>query len=98
MNKIALGLAAVLATGAFAAPAFAASFDADYVGYQLESRGVNVVDQNGTAAVFGAGKDTVRAVVELADGSTQYQYFNIDTLQPVAGAGSTQVLTQLATE
>jgi hypothetical protein len=99
MNKIALGLAAVLATGAVAAPAFAASdINADFLGNQLEARGVNVAQLNGSAEVYGAGKDTIRVVVELADGSTEYQYFNIDTLQPVSGAGSTRVLTQLATE
>jgi hypothetical protein len=101
MTKFAsVGLAAVLLAGSFAVPAFAApeGFDADYYGYLLQGRGVNVADHNGQAEVYGAGKDTIRAVVELADGSTEFQYFNIDTLQPVAGAGSTRVLSELSVD
>ena len=98
MNKIAsVGLAAVLVTTAFAAPAFASfrQFDPEFVGYQLEQRGVNVVDRNGTADVYQSGKDTIRAVVELSDGSTEFQYFDLDTLRPLNGSA---VASELATD
>lgn len=98
MNKIAsVGLAAVLVTTAFAAPAFASfrEFDADFIGTQLEARGVNVADQNGTAAVYQSGKDIVRAVVQLSDGSTEFQYFDLDTLRPLNGSA---VASELATD
>lgn len=98
MNKIAsVGLAAILATSAFAAPAFASfrEFDPEFVGAQLEERGVNVADQNGTAAVYQSGKDTIRAVVQLSDGSTEFQYFDLDTLRPLNGSA---VASELATD
>jgi hypothetical protein len=98
MNKIAsVGLAAVLVTSAFAAPAFASfrEFDPDFIGAQLVERGVNVADHNGIADVHLTGKDTIRAVVKLSDGSTQFQYFDLDTLRPLNGGA---VASELVTD
>ncbi|MGV3491521.1 MAG: hypothetical protein ACO1OG_09385 [Devosia sp.] len=92
MKKIvSLGLAAVLATGAFAVPAFASDFNESSVKSRLEAQGLNVVD------VFGAGKNKVRAVVELADGSEVFQYFYLDGLRPVTNVGGTRVLSEMST-
>lgn len=82
------GLAAPLATTtAFASDS---DFDRDYVLGQLLQKGVNATD------VFEGWNGQVRAVVQLADGSSQFQYFYEDTLQPVTAAKSnTRVLTKL---
>lgn len=82
------GLAAPMAsTAAFASDS---DFDRDYVLGQLLQKGVNATD------VFEGWNGQVRAVVQLADGSSQFQYFYEDTLQPVtASKPNTRVLTKL---
>lgn len=81
------GLAAPLASTAALA---SDSFDRDYVLGQLLQKGVNATD------VFEGWNGQVRAVVQLADGSSQFQYFYEDTLQPVnASKPNTRVLTKL---
>ena len=97
MKTSAIALAAVLVAG-LAATSFAAStgyttdsdFDADYILTQLQQKGVDAT------AVFPNGSDRVRAVVNLADGSQVFQYFDEETLRPVATGVST-VLTSLDT-
>jgi hypothetical protein len=87
MKTSAIALAAVLVAG-LAAPSFAASnsyttdsdFDADYILTQLQQNGVDAT------AVFPNGSERVRAVVNLADGSQVFQYFDEDTLRPVGSA------------
>jgi hypothetical protein len=88
--------AALVATLGVAAPVLAeddagTSFNDDLVASALAERGINAVqlDEN-----FGK----IRATVQLADGSTEFQYFDIDTLQPIAasgGNGNSRVLSDL---
>ena len=87
MKTSAIALAAVIVAG-LVAPSFAASngyttdanFDADYILTQLQQKGVDAT------AVFPNGSERVRAVVNLADGSQVFQYFDEDTLRPVGSA------------
>jgi hypothetical protein len=84
MKTSAIALAAVIVAG-LVAPSFAASngystdsdFDADFILTQLQQKGVDAT------AVFPNGSDRVRAVVQQADGSQVFQYFDEDTLAPV---------------
>ncbi len=93
MKTSALGLAALLVAGGLSVPAFAeSSFDDTYYLTQLQQRGVNAT------AVYQGANETLRADVQLADGSTQFQYFYQDTLAPVkAPQGNTRVLSKLDT-
>lgn len=86
-----LGLAAILLAGVFAVPAIAASdFDDDFLVKQLQQRGVNATD------VYEHGDNVIRADVKLADGTTVFQYFYEDTLQPVkTPTGETRVLSRV---
>ena len=93
MKITALTLAAVLVAGA-AAPAFADSlsdFDRDFLVAQLRDRGVAAVE------VYENGDNRIRAVVQTADGSEQFQYFYEDTLQPVGAnyGHGTRVLSKV---
>lgn len=94
MKTSALGLAALLVAGGLSVPAFAESnFDDAYYLTQLQQRGVNAT------AVYEGANETLRADVQLADGSTQFQYFYQDTLAPVKAAtgSNTRVLSKLDT-
>jgi hypothetical protein len=96
MKTSAIALAAVIVAG-LVAPSFAASnnyttdsdFDADYILTQLQQKGVDAT------AVFPNGSDRVRAVVQLADGSETFQYYDEETLTPVHTSGSNAVLTSI---
>ena len=98
MKTSAIALAAVLVAG-LVAPSFAASnnyatdssFDADYILTQLQQNGVDAT------AVFPNGSERVRALVQLADGTEVFQYFDEETLRPVTTGVSTTVLTSLDT-
>jgi hypothetical protein len=73
--------AAFVALAGLAAPAIAddeanANFNEDAVLATLHQQGINASDLQGWN-----GK--IRATVTLADGSTTFQYFDEDTLQPV---------------
>ena len=95
MKTSALGLAALLIAGGLSVPAFAAdsSFDDDFYLTQLQQRGINAT------AVYEGANETLRADVQLADGSTQFQYFYQDTLAPVKAVaqGNTRVLSKVDT-
>ena len=98
MKTSAITLAAVIVAG-LVAPSFAASnnyatdssFDADYILTQLQQNGVDAT------AVFPNGSERVRALVQLADGTEVFQYFDEETLRPVTTGVSTTVLTSLDT-
>lgn len=94
-SSLALVAAALVAVAGFSAPVLAESgddtdFNRDVVLSQLQGRGVDAsqVEQWG---------NKIKATVRLADGSTTFQYFDIDTLQPVGGgnAGNSRVLSEL---
>lgn len=84
MNKFsAFALASVLVAG-LAAPAFASeaispssNFDADYIVSVLNSQGVKA------EAAYEAGKDTVRVVIQGANGVDHFAYYDLDTLTPI---------------
>jgi len=91
--KTSIGLAAVLLAGAVSLPAFAMSdFDEDFLISQLKDRGITATD------VYENADNVIRADVKLADGTTEFQYFYEDTLQPVKAPGSeTRVLSKVDT-
>ena len=93
MKNTALGLGALLVVAGLSAPAFAESaFDDSFYLTMLQQRGVNAT------AVYEGPNETIRADVQLADGSTQFQYFYQDTLAPVKAPGSnTRVLSKVDT-
>ena len=94
MKTTSLALAAALLAGAFAAPALAnddAAFDGGWYVTQLQQKGVDAV------AAYEGAPGEVRAVVQLADGQQVFQYFDDETLQPIAAtpAPQTRVLSRL---
>lgn len=100
MNKLTVSaLATLVAIAGLSLPALAASeslvstgdddFDQALVLRQLESRGVEAVE-----AIEWSGR--IRAQVVLADGSTAFQFFDVDTLAPIpARGGNSRVLSDL---
>ena len=76
--KTPIALAALLIAGVVAAPALASSFDGDWYTKQLQLKGVNAVD------VYEGAPGEVRAVVATSDGKHIFQYFNDETLAPIA--------------
>jgi hypothetical protein len=92
MNKLAISsLAALVAVAGLSAPVLAASLSSDtssssdnfnevIVLQQLKARGIYASDLSDWNGV-------IRATVTLADGSTTFQYFDIDTLRPVSAIG-----------
>ena len=97
MKTSSLAIAAVVLAG-LSAPVFASDamsnsdFDRDYYLTQLLQKGINVTDVNEGAP------GQIRATVQLADGSSKFQYFYEETLQPVKATGTnTRVLTKLDT-
>lgn len=98
MNKTSslplFGAAIVATVVTLSAPAIAAdsadtSFNDDLVRAALADRGIE-------ATVLAENFNKIRATVTLPDGSTEFQYFDIDTLQPVgAGGGNSRVLSRL---
>jgi hypothetical protein len=95
MKTTSLALAAALLAGAFAAPAIASdsSFDGNWYVTQLQYKGVNAV------AAYEGAPGEIRAVVKTADGAEIFQYFDDETLAPIAAAkgSNTRVLTKLDT-
>lgn len=100
MNKLAISsLAALVAVAGLSAPVLAASlssdtnsfddnFNEELVLQQLKSQGIQATDLSDWNGV-------IRATVTLSDGSSTFQYFDIDTLQPVsATGGNTRVLSE----
>ena len=95
-SSLTLIAAALVATIGLAAPALAeddagTSFNDDLVQAALAERGVDALQ---LAENFGK----IRATVRLADGSIEFQYFDIDTLQPIEGpgaGGNTRVLSDI---
>ena len=96
-------LATLIAVAGLAAPALASSvlsdnsdpknFNEDIVLRQLEDRGLNVIG-------LYDWRDNIRADVQLADGSSQFLYFEAGSLKPIdpTGSGSnTRVLTKVDT-
>jgi len=103
MRKFALpALAAFVAVASLAGPALAAgslssvsetsgdSYNETIVLQSLQARGID-------ASALSDWNGVIRATVRLGDGSTSFQYFDIDTLQPVTATGAvlgdTQVLS-----
>ncbi|HHY49226.1 MAG TPA: hypothetical protein GYA10_05710 [Alphaproteobacteria bacterium] len=90
-----LAAAAVTAIG-LAVPAAASdetfTFNEDAVLATLHERGIN-------ASSLAEWNGTIRATVTLADGSSRFEYFDANTLQPVngpvAGNGNSSVLSKL---
>jgi hypothetical protein len=94
MKTTSIALAALLVAGSVAAPAFAAEstidFDSQLTVMKLQNRGVNAV------AAYEGAPDQIRAVVELADGTQVFQYFDETTLRPIThGVAQTRVLSDL---
>jgi hypothetical protein len=93
-SSLTLVAAALVATIGFAAPALAddnsdTSFNDDLVAAALAERGIDVLQLDESL-----GK--IRATVRTADGSTEFQYFDINSLQPIAASGgNTRVLSDL---
>jgi hypothetical protein len=96
-SSLSLVAAALVAVAGLSVPALAeddsgTSFDDDLVAAALADRGIDVV-----ALAEYPGK--IRATVQLPDGSTEFQYFDETSLQPVsgpgAGGGNTRVLSEL---
>jgi hypothetical protein len=99
-------LAALVAVAGLSSPALAAesltsggsndpttaNFNKDVVLQTLKQRGINAVD-------LAEWNGKIRATVTEADGSSSFQYFDLDTLRPVAaygnGGGNTRVLSRL---
>ena len=96
ISSLTLVAAAFTAALSIAAPAFAddiasTPFDDDAVYSMLASRGVDATD----LALFG---NKIRATVQLADGSSEFQYFDQATLQRVdigAPNRNSRVLSEL---
>ncbi len=80
IKKSVIAVATAAALAGVAIPAMAiestASFDADYVLYQLQSQGV-------TATAVEEWGTVLRAFVTTADGRQVMQYFDASTLQQV---------------
>jgi len=104
MNKLALSsLAALVAVVGLSAPALASSltssdtspsddnFNEEIVLQQLKARGI---DASGLSDWNGV----IRATVTQADGSSTFQYFEIDTLRPVSATGATGRNTRVLSE
>lgn len=94
MKTSSLAVAAFLVLGSLAAPVLAAevdpAFDSSWYVTQLQQKGINAIDAHE------GWNGNFRATVKLADGSEQYQYFDVDTLQPVGASGNnTRVLSKL---
>lgn len=92
--KTSLALAALLLAGAVSAPVLASdnsSFDSDWYVSQLQHKGVNAV------AAYEGAPGEVRAVVQTADGTQIFQYFDDETLAPIGSntGTNTRVLTKL---
>lgn len=94
-------LAALVTVAGLSAPAFADSlgssssteddsFNNALVLQTLRDRGVD-------ASAVEKWGDRVKATVTLADGSTTFEYYTINGLQPInsVGGGNTRVLTEL---
>ena len=102
MNKTSLPvLAALVAVVGFSAPVLAESlsgsssstddFNAGLVLQSLRDRGVDASD----VEKWGS---RVKATVTLADGSSSFQYFDVDTLRPVGeAAANSRVLSRVDT-
>ena len=97
MKKTSLALIAVLLAGV-SAPVLAAddsdspSFNTDWYVSQLQQKGLDVIDVNGS------GPDAVVATVRQADGTQGFAYFDRHTLKPLNGAATeTRVLSKLDT-
>ena len=98
MNKtssLSLSVAAALvAVAGLTAPVLAAdsadtSFNDDLVRATLAERGIQVTD-------LAENFNKIRATVTLPDGSSEFQYFDINTLQPIGDTvgGNTRVLSE----
>lgn len=93
-SSLTLVAAAFVAVTTLAAPAFAVdhgdtSFNDDLVRATLNERGVDVID-------LAEDSNRVRATVRLPDGSVEFRYFDINTLQPLGQSGdNTRVLSRL---
>ena len=97
MKTSSLAIVGVVLAG-LVTPAFAggissdSGFDRDDYLTRLIQKGVDATD------VAEGAPGQIRATVQLADGSSKFQYFYEETLQPVtAGKGNTRVLTKLDT-
>lgn len=106
MQKSSLSiLAAFVAVAGLSAPVIAAesltsgtssdpttaNFNEDVVLQTLKQRGINAVD-------LAEWNGKIRATVTEADGSSSFQFFDLDTLKPVpafGGGGNTRVLSRL---
>jgi hypothetical protein len=89
--------AALVAAAGLSVPALAeddsgTSFDDDLVAAALQERGIAVV-------ALAEVPNRIRATVRLPEGSTEFRYFDINSLQPVRGpgegGGNTRVLSRL---
>ena len=96
-SSLSIVAAALVAVAGFSVPAIAeddsgTSFDDDLVAAALADRGVDVIALAETPT-------KIRATVQLPDGSIEFQYFDINSLQPVSGpgegSGNTRVLSRL---
>ena len=96
-SSLTLAAAALVAVAGLSVPALAeddsgTSFDDDLVAAALRDRGVAVIE---LAEIF----NRIRATVRSPDGSTEFRYFDINSLQPVSGpgegGGNTRVLSRL---
>jgi len=94
-SSLTLTAAALVAVAGFSVPVFAddvadTSFNDDLVRATLAERGLEV-------SALAESFNTIRATVTLPDGSSTFQYFDINTLQPVDGSsgGNTRVLSDL---
>jgi hypothetical protein len=93
-SSLAIAAAALVAVAGLSVPVLAeddagTSFNDDLVASALADRGIEVA---GLAEEFGK----IRATVVLPDGSTEFQYFDADTLQPIGNrSGNTRVLSDL---
>jgi hypothetical protein len=88
---VAFASALTLAVPAIADDDAGTSFNDDLVKQSLAERGFDVID-------LAEAPGKIRATVRLADGSTTFQYFDINSLQPLDAAGSSgnsRVLTEL---
>jgi hypothetical protein len=93
-SSLALAAAALIAVAGFSVPAFAdddsgTSFNDDLVTSALAERGIQVAGLAETAT------GNIRATVVLPDGSTEFQYFDGDSLQPLNSDGRSRVLSRL---
>jgi hypothetical protein len=96
-SSLTLVAAALVAVAGLSVPALAeddsgTSFDDDLVAAALQYRGIDVV-------ALAEIPNKIRATVRLPDGSTEFRYFDINSLQPVGGpgegSGNSRVLSRL---